>query len=266
MNPSAVGRDSQTRCSSSCTVTRNTKATSDSGIPSSAAPASTARYRGSCRSTGEGWPAPGSSASPAALLVIGGGYRGDTPRRKGHVGVGRAILTMPPVTLHLRGRMRRQHLASMHPLLGLLGLLLGYFAFPVGWSGAPISLALGVLVTGAGLGLLGWTLVQELERYRRGESIRSAQSLSMLLVLLVMSSSLGFFLLNLADPDQVLGLQTRTDALYFTLSTMTTVGFGDVHAQGQLGRALVCVLIVFNVVVVAALLRALARPPAPRAD
>ena len=78
----------------------------------------------------------------------------------------------------------------------------------------------------------------------------------MLLILLVMAASLTFFLLNQGSPEQVTGLQTRTDALYFTLSTMTTVGFGDVHAEGQLARALVCALIVFNVVVVASLVRA----------
>ena len=38
---------------------------------------------------------------------------------------------------------------------------------------------------------------------------------------------------------------------------MATVGYGDVHAEGQMARALVCVLIVFNVVVVASLVRAL---------
>ena len=37
---------------------------------------------------------------------------------------------------------------------------------------------------------------------------------------------------------------------------MATVGYGDVHAEGQVARALVCVLIVFNVVVVASLVRA----------
>ena len=36
---------------------------------------------------------------------------------------------------------------------------------------------------------------------------------------------------------------------------MATVGYGDVHAEGQVARALVCVLIVFNVVVVASLVR-----------
>ena len=80
--------------------------------------------------------------------------------------------------------------------------------------------------------------------------------LAMMLILLVMAASLTFFLLNQISPDEVTGLETRTDALYFTLSTMATVGYGDVHAEGQVARALVCVLIVFNVVVVASLVRA----------
>ena len=44
-------------------------------------------------------------------------------------------------------------------------------------------------------------------------------------------------------------LQTKTDALYFAVTTLTTVGFGDVHAQGQVARGLIIVQMVFNVVV-----------------
>jgi hypothetical protein len=51
-------------------------------------------------------------------------------------------------------------------------------------------------------------------------------------------------LLNLVDTEQVSGLNTRTDALYFTLVTMATVGFGDIHAEGQFARAMVICLIV----------------------
>lgn len=80
--------------------------------------------------------------------------------------------------------------------------------------------------------------------------------MAMLLVLLVMSFSLAFFLLDLVEPAQIADLDTRTDALYFTLSTMATVGYGDIHAEGQIARGLVCGLIVFNVVVVTSLVRA----------
>jgi hypothetical protein len=49
-------------------------------------------------------------------------------------------------------------------------------------------------------------------------------------------------------PGQFYDLHTKTDALYFTVSTVSTVGFGDVHAAGQLARAAVTIQIVFNLV------------------
>jgi voltage-gated potassium channel len=49
-------------------------------------------------------------------------------------------------------------------------------------------------------------------------------------------------------PGQFAGLQTKTDALYFNVSTVATVGFGDVHASGQLARQAVTLQIVFNLV------------------
>ena len=111
-------------------------------------------------------------------------------------------------------------------------------------------------MTVAGLLLVGWTMVKELAHLRRGMASIGAPTLATLLVLLVMSYSLAFYLINLGHPEQFDDLHSRTDALYFTLSTMATVGYGDVHAKGQLARGLVCGLIVFNVSVVAALLRA----------
>ena len=137
-------------------------------------------------------------------------------------------------------------------------MLVVYFAFPCAStrrSGTAVSLFL----TTVGLGLLAVTMVTELKNLRHGAAVRSAQSLALLFVMLVMAFSLAFFLLNRVDPDQVAGLHTRTDALYFTLSTMATVGYGDVHAEGQVARAVVCALIVFNVVVVASLYREYAR-------
>jgi voltage-gated potassium channel len=142
------------------------------------------------------------------------------------------------------------------PVWTLVGLLVAYYAFPVEWVGAsPVIVALSILGTVGGVALVGTMMARELGSLRRGDPGRGFRGLSMLLILLVMAASLTFFLLNQASPEQVTGLQTRTDALYFTLSAMTTVGFGDVHAEGQIARALVGVLLVFNVVVVASLIR-----------
>jgi hypothetical protein len=140
------------------------------------------------------------------------------------------------------------------PLLGA-GLLGVYYGFPDGLAGSPVGLVLSALAVTAGLLAIGWTMVQELRQLRRGEDSRGTVALAMLLVLLVVTFSAAFLLAQRADPDQFEGLLTRTDALYFTVSTMTTVGYGDVHAEGQFARALVCAVIVFDVVVVASLVR-----------
>jgi len=150
--------------------------------------------------------------------------------------------------------MSRLSAPRTRPLISLAGLLVAFYAFPSRID-AGLGTAVGLAVTALGVGLLGWTLVTELMHMRQGGETRSTRVLVILLISLVISFSLVFYLVNDADPGQVAGLSTRTDALYFTLSTMTTVGFGDVHAEGQVARALVCGLIVFNVVVVASLYR-----------
>lgn len=58
------------------------------------------------------------------------------------------------------------------------------------------------------------------------------------------------------DGRQFANLHTRTDALYFTVATMATVGYGDVYAAGQVARALVTVQMGFDLVIIAALVGA----------
>jgi voltage-gated potassium channel len=49
-------------------------------------------------------------------------------------------------------------------------------------------------------------------------------------------------------PGEFADLHDKTDALYFNVSTLATVGFGDVHPAGQLARGAVTLQIVFNLV------------------
>lgn len=141
------------------------------------------------------------------------------------------------------------------PIWTLVGLLVAYYAFPVRLDDHLGVIVLNFVLTLAGLVVIGWMMVAELGHLRRGEQGLSAPALAMLIVLLVMAFSLTFFLLELASPGQFEDLRTRTDALYFTLTTMATVGYGDIHAEGQAARALVAAVIAFDVVVVASLLR-----------
>jgi voltage-gated potassium channel len=151
---------------------------------------------------------------------------------------------------------RRPSFSWSRPGLILAGLLAAYYAFPTEFAGATAAgVAVSLVITSAGLALVAAIMVRELGAVRRGDPGRGVRMLAMMLVLLIVAASLTFFLVNQARPEEFVGLQTKTDALYFTLTTMSTVGFGDVHAEGQVARALVCILIVFNVVVVASLAR-----------
>jgi hypothetical protein len=69
--------------------------------------------------------------------------------------------------------------------------------------------------------------------------------------------ALGYFAPQQNDIAQFASLTTKTDALSFTLSPLATVGFGDVHATGQLARGLVAIQIAFDLVFVAALVSVL---------
>lgn len=136
-----------------------------------------------------------------------------------------------------------------------VALLVAYYALPVDAGGN--RLAIGLLLTTAGLFALGWAIVVQVRRELRGVRDSRLGTLTMMLCLVIVLFALAYFILERARPGQVADLSTRTDALYFTLSTLATVGFGDVHATGQVARALVSVQIVFNLVFVAALVQAI---------
>lgn len=64
----------------------------------------------------------------------------------------------------------------------------------------------------------------------------------------------GFSALYLAiahHEGQFVGLESRVDALYFTVTTLSTVGYGDVHAAGGVARLAVTVQILLDLSVIA---------------
>ncbi|HEX6419709.1 MAG TPA: potassium channel family protein [Acidimicrobiales bacterium] len=140
-------------------------------------------------------------------------------------------------------------------VLVLVSVLVVYYAVPVGSlpsGGGIVASAVALL---AGVAALAWLSVRQARRLNHapaGGAVR-LDSLIFLVYLVVPIFALGFFALERADPDQFADLETKTDALYFTVSTLATVGFGDVHATGQVARALVALQITFNLVVVASL-------------
>ena len=140
-------------------------------------------------------------------------------------------------------------------IVTLAGGLVLFFAMPVSSGGSSWALVRDTLLALVGVTVVGYVVV----RQARGSGWRelSPLQLVMLAEVVVCLFSLTYYSLSVHDGTQFVGLHTRLDALYFTLTTTTTVGFGDVHAAAQLARGLVCIQLAFNLVFLGLLARLL---------
>lgn len=138
----------------------------------------------------------------------------------------------------------------LNRLLLPVGVLLAYFVVPESAENAPVGVLLGALLAVAGLAAVMWVIVTEV---RRAEKRLRPIHLLLALELVVVIFSLAYYGVATRQPGEFVGLETRLDALYFSLTTVATVGYGDISAAGQLARLLVSIQLVFNLVFVAAL-------------
>lgn len=61
----------------------------------------------------------------------------------------------------------------------------------------------------------------------------------------------GDWIISKLDPANFTGIKTKWDAVYFTVTTMSTVGYGDIHPDSQLAKFWVVCQIVIGVAFVA---------------
>ncbi|SCF29552.1 Ion channel [Micromonospora viridifaciens] len=142
--------------------------------------------------------------------------------------------------------------------LGACGLLLAaYFLVPLTSDPNVVRLVLrtiGTVIVVVTVAVLITRQVREqlAPTAPTGEAAtRSLIRLAVALVAGVLAFALGDYVLATNRAGEFVGLQTRVDALYFALTTITTVGYGDVHAQGQVARAVVCGQMLFSIGVIA---------------
>jgi hypothetical protein len=113
----------------------------------------------------------------------------------------------------------------------------------------------GVLFIVAMIGLVGLVARQLAKQVRAGSdpSVR-VRSLLFLLYPIIAVFALAYYVLEINDPGQFVGLSTRTDSLYFTVVTLGTVGFGDIHPSSSAAEFLTMGQIVFDLVVIGLLI------------
>ncbi|GHJ49099.1 hypothetical protein Cs7R123_64410 [Catellatospora sp. TT07R-123] len=126
-----------------------------------------------------------------------------------------------------------------------------YFVVPTDRGSAAWELVARTLFSLVGIVVVAALILRQINRQLAGDE---APLLGLLNALTtgVLFFALADYVLAVGSPGSFVDLQTRVDALYFALSTLATVGFGDVHAQGQSARVLLILQMVFNTMIIAA--------------
>lgn len=138
-------------------------------------------------------------------------------------------------------------------------LLVVYAALPQQLDGISVHVIIGFCV---GLVIfttvLGYLVISGNRReYKEDRWLRLTSTL-IALVAAIFFFALTYLQVARSMPGEFTGLTTFVDAIYFTIATTLTVGFGDVYASGQWARIMVIFQMLFTVVVLAAAGRSIA--------
>ena len=89
----------------------------------------------------------------------------------------------------------------------------------------------------------------------RYPAIRAAESLSFTIPLYVLGFATTYYLMNHADSATFATPLTRTDAMYFSATVFTTVGFGDITAKTETARLIVTGQMMLDLLILGLVLR-----------
>jgi hypothetical protein len=151
--------------------------------------------------------------------------------------------------------LERRHIAigAIRALATTALVLLAYFLIPVSERpGAAIAFRLV-----AGLGLFTAVLSYEVRAILRSPKpiLRAANALALVIPLFLVVFAWTYLTMALSAPDSFSEPLDRVTALYFTVTTFATVGFGDIHAATDTARVVVTVQMASDLIVIAVVVR-----------
>jgi voltage-gated potassium channel len=150
---------------------------------------------------------------------------------------------------------RRRMIArsGLRILAATVGLLVLYAFVPVpgtSGAGALVGLTIGLAVFVA---LVGW----QIRGVARAQHpvMRAVEVIALALPMLAVVFAFTYLSISRADPASFSEHLNHVDAMYYTVSTISTVGFGDITAESDAARVLVTVQMVFDLALIAGLVR-----------
>ena len=141
--------------------------------------------------------------------------------------------------------------AAARTVVSVTLLVAAYFLLPARASGADLPwliLALGVF--GAVVAIQVPIIVRS-----TFPVIRAVEALALAIAVFLLIFARSYLSVSLGDPDAFSQPLDRADALYFTVSTFVTVGFGDIVATSTSMRMAVTLQMLLDLVILGAVVR-----------
>ena len=129
--------------------------------------------------------------------------------------------------------------AVLRSVLVAVVLVVLYYVLPLDgrWdSGTAIRLLIGIVVF---VGVMVWEV--RAIAGSRYPGLRAAETLGLILPLYLVLFASTYFVMERASAASFTEPLTRTDALYFTVTVFSTVGFGDITAKSEAARVVLIV-------------------------
>jgi voltage-gated potassium channel len=145
--------------------------------------------------------------------------------------------------------------ASLRALATTTVLVVLYYALPLdrrstAWTVTQLVLGLAVLA-----GIVAWQVRAIIgAEFPRA---RAVQALFVTVPFYVLTFAATYFLIAGSGPTNFSEPLSRTDALYFTVTVLSTVGFGDIAPKSEIARLVVTVQMIANLILIGLGLRTL---------
>lgn len=132
-------------------------------------------------------------------------------------------------------------------------LTVAYFAAPIGQDGDPI----GLILLGVGLALFAALVVYQVVRIVNSPApqLRAAEALGTVVPLVIVVFATVYVAMSASDPSAFSEPITKINGLYFTVTVLATVGFGDITGESDAARIAVTVQMLLDLLIIGVLVK-----------
>lgn len=147
-------------------------------------------------------------------------------------------------------------MALLRPVGVIATTLLFYSLFPIDGVAAPVAVA-----TMAGIGLVGILVVfaRQMSRVSRADRpiVAALEAVCLVFGMFIVLFALLYGAISQGNPDAFTQEIDKVSGIYFTMTVLATVGFGDISAVSDPARILVTIQMVLGMVLIGTAFKAL---------